>query len=176
MRHGDKINNLGRTAEHRRALLANLAIALIEHKRIVTTLAKAKALRRYIEPLVTRSKTPSTHNHRVVFSYLQNKQAVKKLFTEIGPEVAERPGGYVRVIRLGFRRGDGAETALIEFVDFNKDYNPNPNREEKKAKRTRRGGRKSRATASAAAPAANESDMPAAMVEEAADHDAEQKD
>ncbi|MCS7037769.1 MAG: 50S ribosomal protein L17 [Saprospiraceae bacterium] len=151
MRHGDKVNNLGRTAEHRRALLANLANALIEHKRIVTTLAKAKALRRFIEPLVTRAKKDNTHNRRIVFSHLQNKHSVKELFGNIIPEVNERPGGYVRVIRLGFRRGDGAETALIEFVDFNKDYNLYEGKEKKKAKKTRRGGRKSRSTAAATA-------------------------
>jgi large subunit ribosomal protein L17 len=157
MRHGDKVNNLGRTVGHRRALLSNLANALIEHKRIVTTLAKAKALRRYIEPLVTRAKKNDTHNRRIVFSYLQNKHAVKELFGPIAAEIGDRPGGYVRVIRLGFRRGDGAETALIEFVDFNKDYRPNAAKEGKKAtKKTRRGGRKSRAQATAAEAAATE--------------------
>ncbi len=161
MRHGDKVNNLGRTAEHRRALLSNLANALIEHKRIVTTLAKAKALRRYIEPLVTRAKEDTTHNRRIVFSHLQNKHAVKELFGNIIPEVGERPGGYVRVIRLGFRRGDGAETALIEFVDFNKDYNINEGKEKKKAKKTRRGGRKGR-SAEAAAPTTEEQPVEAA--------------
>ncbi len=147
MRHGDKVNNLGRTAEHRRALLANLANALIEHKRIVTTLAKAKALRRFIEPLVTRAKEDKTHNRRIVFRYLQNKNSVKELFGNIIPVVNDRPGGYVRVIRLGFRRGDGAETALIEFVDFNKDYNINEGKERRKVKKTRRGSRKGRSAA-----------------------------
>lgn len=141
MRHGDKINNLGRTAAHRRAMLANMAIALVEHKRITTTLAKAKALRRYIEPLITKAKTNTTHSRRVVFSYLQNKEAIKELFGEIAQRVGDRPGGYVRVIKLGFRRGDGAETALIELVDFNEVYNPNAGKE-KKTKRTRRGGSK----------------------------------
>ena len=139
MRHGDKINNLGRTAAHRRAMLANMAASLIEHKRITTTLAKAKALRRYIEPLITKAKSNTTHSRRVVFSYLKNKHAIKELFGPIAEKVAERPGGYVRVIKLGFRRGDGAETALIELVDFNEVYNPNAGKE-KKAKRTRRGG------------------------------------
>lgn len=138
MRHGDKVNNLGRTASHRRALLANLAIALIEHKRITTTLAKAKALRRYVEPLITRSKSNTTHDRRVVFSYLQNKEAIKELFGTVAEKVADRPGGYVRIIKLGFRRGDGAETAMIELVDFNEVYNPNAGKE-KKAKKTRRG-------------------------------------
>lgn len=141
MRHGDKVNNLGRTASHRRALLANLAIALIEHKRIVTTLAKAKALRVYVEPLVTKAKTNTTHQRRVVFSYLQNKEAVKELFDTIADKVGDRPGGYVRVIKMGFRRGDGAETAMIEFVDFNETYQPNAGKV-KAAKKTRRGGAK----------------------------------
>jgi large subunit ribosomal protein L17 len=148
MRHGDKVNNLGRTASHRRALLANLAISLIEHKRIVTTLAKAKALRRYVEPLITKSKDNSTHSRRVVFSYLQNKEAIKELFGAVAPKVGDRPGGYVRVIKLGFRRGDGAETAMIELVDFNETYAPNAGKV-KVTKKTRRGGAK-KATTSAA--------------------------
>ncbi|MEZ4943816.1 MAG: 50S ribosomal protein L17, partial [Saprospiraceae bacterium] len=129
MRHGDKINNLGRTASHRRAMLANMAIALIEHKRITTTLAKAKALRRYIEPLITKAKNNTTHSRRVVFSYLQNKEAIKELFSTVADKIGDRPGGYVRVIKLGFRRGDGAETAMIELVDFNEVYNPNAGKE-----------------------------------------------
>lgn len=157
MRHGDKINNLGRTVAHRRALLANLAIALIEHKRITTTLAKAKALRRYVEPLITKAKDNTTHSRRVVFSYLQNKEAIKELFGAVAQKVGDRPGGYVRIIKLGFRRGDGAETALIELVDFNEVYNPNAGKE-KTTKKTRRGGgaRKAAvagATAAAVAPA-----------------------
>jgi large subunit ribosomal protein L17 len=150
MRHGDKVNNLGRTASHRRALLANMAISLIEHKRITTTLAKAKALRRYVEPLVTKSKDNSTHSRRVVFSYLQNKNAVIELFGPVAEKIGERPGGYLRVIKLGFRRGDGAETAMIEFVDFNETYNPNAGKV-KQAKKTRRGGRKVAATPAVAA-------------------------
>src|SRR4030095_7812690 len=106
MRHGDKINNLGRTASHRRALLSNLAIELITHKRIVTTLAKAKALRTYVEPLITKSKDNTTHQHRVVFSYLQDKEAIKELFNTVGPKVGGRPGGYTRIIKLGTRVGD----------------------------------------------------------------------
>ena len=155
MRHGDKINNLGRTAAHRRALLANLAIALIEHKRITTTLAKAKALRRYVEPLITKAKDNTTHSRRVVFSYLQNKEAIKELFGEVAQKVGDRPGGYVRVIKLGFRRGDGAETALIELVDFNEVYNPNAGKV-KTTKKTRRGGgaKKAAETGIAAAVAA----------------------
>lgn len=141
MRHGDKVNNLGRTQSHRRALMANLAIALIEHKRINTTLAKAKALRQYVEPLVTKAKDNTTHSRRVVFSYLQNKDAVKELFSTVAAKIGERPGGYVRVIKLGFRRGDGAEVAMIEFVDFNETYNPKAGKEATK-KKTRRGNKK----------------------------------
>jgi large subunit ribosomal protein L17 len=127
MRHGDKQNNLSRTASHRKALLSNLASQLIEYKRITTTLAKAKALRTYIEPLITKTKKTETkeaisHNHRIVFSYLNDKQAVKELFTVVAPKVAGRPGGYTRVIKLGKRIGDNAELAMIELVDFNEIY------------------------------------------------------
>src|SRR6185503_12946926 len=114
MRHGDKINNLGRTASHRKALLSNLAAQLIQHKRIVTTLAKAKALRTYIEPLITKSKENTTHQRRVVFSYLQDKEAITELFSTIAEKVGGRPGGYTRVIKLGIRKGDNAELGLIE--------------------------------------------------------------
>lgn len=139
MRHGDKVNNLGRTAAHRRALLANMTISLIEHKRITTTLAKAKALRKYVEPLVTKAKENTTHSRRVVFGYLQNKEALKELFGAVAAKIGERPGGYLRVIKLGFRRGDGAETALIEFVDFNEVYNIKAGKPTT-TKKTRRGG------------------------------------
>ncbi len=122
MRHGRKVNHLSRTSEHRAALLMNMACSLIEHKRINTTLAKAKALRVYVEPLITKSKTDSTHSRRTVFSYLKNKEAVTELFREIAPKVAARPGGYVRIIRTGYRPGDNAETAMIELVDFNTIY------------------------------------------------------
>lgn len=154
MRHGDKINNLGRTASHRRALLANLAIALIEHKRITTTLAKAKALRRYAEPLMTKCKDNSTHSRRIVFSYLQNKEAIKELFGPVAEKIGDRPGGYLRIVRLGFRRGDGAETAMIEMVDFNETYNPNEGKV-RQAKKTRRGG-----TRKVAEPVAVASEIP----------------
>ena len=117
MRHGKKHNHLGRKAEHRQALLANLTIALITHKRITTTLAKAKALRVHMEPLVTKAKNDSTHNRRVVFSYLQNKEAIKELFDVIGPKVGDRPGGYLRIIKLGPRKGDAAPMVLLELVD-----------------------------------------------------------
>jgi large subunit ribosomal protein L17 len=142
MRHGKRFNHLGRTASHRQALLSNLASSLILHKRINTTLAKAKALRQYVEPLITRSKTDTTHSRRMVFRYLQNKYATAELFREVAPKVAERLGGYTRIIKLGPRSGDAAEMAMIELVDFNSLY-----RNEKvtrKAKTTRR-GRKTKA-------------------------------
>ena len=128
MRHGDKINNLGIKKAHRKALLSNLSSQLIVHKRIVTTLAKAKALRTHIEPIITKAKNVETkestmHEHRIVFSYLQNKEAVKELFTVIGPRIVSRPGGYTRIIKLGIRSGDNAEKAMIELVDFNETYN-----------------------------------------------------
>lgn len=151
MRHGDKNNNLGRTASHRRALLANMTIALITHKRINTTLAKAKALRRFVEPLVTKAKDNTTHSRRVVFSHLQNKDAIKELFGTVATKIGDRPGGYLRIIKTGFRRGDGAETAMIEFVDFNEVYNPNAGKPTK-TRRTRRGGAKSPGAAATAAP------------------------
>lgn len=119
MRHNKAVNHLGRKSGHRKALLSNLATSLIMHKRITTTVAKAKALRSYIEPLVTKSKEDTTHNRRIVFSYLKNKEAVTELFRTIAPKVASRPGGYTRVLHLGFRQGDAAEMAMIEFVDFN---------------------------------------------------------
>ena len=138
MRHGKKINHLGRKKAHRDALLANLTIALITHKRINTTVAKAKALRVYAEPLITKSKEDTTHNRRIVFSYLQDKEAVAELFREVSTKIADRPGGYLRIIKLGNRQGDNAEMAMIEFVDFN----TNLQKDKKTAtakKRTRRG-------------------------------------
>ena len=142
MRHGDKVNNLGRKKSHRVALLKNLACSLIEHKRIITTVAKAKALRIYIEPLLTKSKTNTTHSRRVIFSYLQNKEALKTLFGVISEKIATRPGGYVRIIKTGFRKGDGAETAMIEFVDFNEVYTKEGATPTKK--KTRRSARKTK--------------------------------
>jgi large subunit ribosomal protein L17 len=159
MRHGDKINNLGRTASHRRALLSNLAVQLIVHKRIVTTLAKAKALRTYIEPLITKAKDNTTHQRRVVFSYLQDKQGVTELFGPVAEKVAGRPGGYTRIIKLGTRVGDNAETALIELVDFNEVYGKGKGEaKEATGKKTRRAGgsRKKAAGPEAAAPEAAE--------------------
>jgi large subunit ribosomal protein L17 len=153
MRHGDKIKNLSRTASHRRALLSNLACQLIEHKRIVTTLAKAKSLRVYAEPLITRSKEDSMHNRRVVFSYLQDKEAIKELFGAIGDKVANRPGGYTRIIKLPTRMGDNAEMAMIELVDFNEIYKKEGSKDAA-AKKTRRGRRAGTGAAKkAAAPA-----------------------
>lgn len=141
MRHGKKINHLGRTAPHRKAMLSNMACSLIEHKRINTTVAKAKALRVYVEPLLTKSKEDSTHNRRTVFSYLKNKYAVAELFRNVAPKIADRNGGYTRIIKTGFRSGDGADMAMIELVDFNEIYNLKE--ETKKAsRRTRRGGSK----------------------------------
>jgi len=151
MRHGKKFNSLGRQQGHRRALLRNLSSALIEHKRINTTLAKAKSLRVYIEPLVTKAKTDTTHSRRVVFSYLQNKEAIKELFGAVATKVGDRPGGYTRVIKTGFRKGDGAEMAMIEFVDFNDVYSNA--KEEKKTGRRRR-KKKSSTAAGVAATAA----------------------
>ncbi len=154
MRHGKKFNHLGRKTGHRRALLSNLANALIEHKRINTTLAKAKALKLYVEPLVTKAKDNSTHSRRVVFSYLQNKEAVKELFGPVAAAVGERPGGYTRVIRTGFRVSDGSEMALIELVDFNTVYNAGKAEGRGRRRRTRRGGKGQAETAAAAAAAA----------------------
>jgi large subunit ribosomal protein L17 len=138
MRHGDKINNLGRTASHRRALLSNLACELIAHKRIVTTLAKAKALRTYIEPLITKGKENTTHQRRVVFSYLQEKEAITELFSTIAEKIGGRPGGYTRVIKLGIRKGDNAEMGMIELVDFNEVYGKGKGEVKEAAKKTRR--------------------------------------
>jgi large subunit ribosomal protein L17 len=155
MRHGVKLNKLSRTAAHRKSLLSNLACELISHKRITTTLAKAKSLRVYVEPLLTRAKEDNTHNRRIVFSYLQDKEAIKELFGAISEKIATRPGGYTRIIKLGKRMGDNAETALIELVDFNEIYGKTT--EKAPAKKTRRaGGSRKKATEAGAeqAPAA----------------------
>ena len=143
MRHGDKNNNLGRKKAHREALLMNLACQIITHKRIVTTLAKAKALRKYVEPLITKTKKSASkeeisHNHRIVFSYLNDKAAVKELFTVVAPKIATRPGGYTRIIKLGIRPGDNAEKAMIELVDFNEIYGNSIASATEPAKKTRR--------------------------------------
>lgn len=141
MRHGKKFNHLGRTASHRKAMLANMASSLIEHKRINTTLTKAKALRKFVEPLVTKSKVDNTHNRRMTFRYLRSKDAVSELFREVAPKVADRPGGYTRIIKLGTRKGDNSEMALIELVDYNELYSSEPSKK-KRTRRSRRGGGK----------------------------------
>jgi len=143
MRHGKKFNHLGRKTAHRKAMLANMACSLIEHKRINTTLAKAKAVRQFVEPLITKSKADTTHNRRVVFSYLRDKYAVTELFREVATKVADRPGGYLRIIKLGNRQGDNADMAMVELVDYNELYNPN----NKKKKSTRRRGSKKKSEA-----------------------------
>ncbi|MEO1515293.1 MAG: 50S ribosomal protein L17 [Bacteroidota bacterium] len=157
MRHGKKFNHLGRKAGHRKALLKNLSIALITHKRINTTLAKAKALRKHVEPLITKSRNNTTHSRRVVFSYLQNKEAVKELFDVIAGKIGDRPGGYCRIIKTGFRKSDAAEMAMIELVDFNEVY-VNPAKKAKSTetsgggrRRSRRGKKKKGGDAAAAA-------------------------
>lgn len=150
MRHGDKINNLSRTHSHRKALLSNLACELITHKRIVTTLAKAKALRTYVEPLITKGKENTTHQRRVVFSYLNDKQAVSELFGAVAEKIGGRPGGYTRIIKLGTRIGDNAERAMIELVDFNEVYGKGKGEQKETAKRTRRGGSRKKAAGAGA--------------------------
>lgn len=140
MRHGKKINHLGKKTAHRKSMLANMACSLIEHKRINTTTAKAKALKQFIEPIVTKSKQDSTHNRRIVFSRLRQKEAVATLFREVSAKVGDRPGGYTRIIKLGNRLGDNADMAMIEFVDFNETYNTE-NPKKKTTRRSRRGGK-----------------------------------
>lgn len=158
MRHGKKHNHLGRTTSHRRAMLANMASSLIEHKRITTTLAKAKALRVYVEPLITKSKNDTTHSRRVVFSYLQNKEVLTELFRDVAAKVANRPGGYTRIIKLENRFGDNAEMAMIELVDYNTTYTTEaPAQPEKKATRRRGGSGKAKKEADAPVVAAEES-------------------
>ncbi len=171
MRHGKKINHLGRQTAHRSAMLSNMANSLIEHKRISTTVAKAKALKRFVEPLITKSKDDTTHNRRVVFSYLKNKEAITELFRDVAVKVADRPGGYTRIIRTGNRLGDNAEMCIIELVDYNELYN---NDKPEKKKRTRRAGKKVDAPevapvakAEAEVPAAEAPTAEAAPVEEA---------
>ena len=154
MRHNKKINHLGRQAAHRKALLSNLASSLILHKRIETTVAKAKALRMYVEPLITKSKQDTTHSRRVVFSYLKSKEAVADLFREVAPKIADRPGGYCRILKTGFRLGDAAEMCLIELVDFNETYTKEVKAAEKpKTRRSRSGAKKSAAAAETVAAA-----------------------
>ncbi len=172
MRHNKNFNHLSRTADHRRAMLANMAISLIMHKRITTTLAKAKALKTYVEPLITRSKDDSTNSRRVVFSYLQNKEALKELFGVVAQKVGDRPGGYTRIIKLGTRQGDAAQVCFIELVDFDENMLKTP-KAEKKTRRSRKATPKAEA-APAEAPVAEEvkaeapvEEAPAAEAEEA---------
>ena len=172
MRHGKKINHLGRKAEHRSAMLSNMAASLILHKRITTTIAKAKALRKYVEPLITKSKDNTTNSRRIAFSYLQSKEATKELFEAVGTKVANRPGGYTRIIRTGYRTGDNAETCLMELVDFNEllltESTP---AKAAKGKRTRRAGKakKEGTEAQAAAPKAEKKEAPAKEAPQADD-------
>jgi len=167
MRHGKKFNHLGRTSSHRAALLSNMASSLILSKRIETTVAKAKELRKYVEPLITKSKTDNTNNRRVVFSYLQNKEAIKELFGIVSEKVANRPGGYTRIIKLGNRLGDNAEVCFIELVDFNETMLAAAAEKGAKTRRSRRGGAKKEADAAPATPAAEVvAEAPAAEVVE----------
>lgn len=162
MRHRKKFNHLGRKAAHRKAMLSNMATSLIIHKRIKTTVAKAKALRIYVEPLITKAKTDETHSRRVVFSYLQDKAAVTELFREIGPKVADRPGGYTRILKTGARLGDNAEMCIIELVDYNEAM---LSAKEDKAKSTTRRSRRKKVTADVVAPEANTTEVPAQEAE-----------
>ena len=162
MRHGKKVNHLGRKAAHRKAMLANMACSLIEHKRINTTVAKAKALKQFVEPLITKSKAENnqtadkgTHNRRIVFKYLRNKLAVAELFSEVSEKVGDRPGGYTRIIKLGNRLGDNADMALIELVDYNEIYNADKAKK-KTTRRSRRGGSKPAVAAPVETQASNE--------------------
>jgi large subunit ribosomal protein L17 len=164
MRHGNKINHLGRTHSHREAMLQNMAISLIQYKRIETTLAKAKELRKFVEPLITKSKNDSTHSRRTVFSYLQDKEAMKTLFGEIAEKVANRNGGYTRIIKLGTRFGDNAEVALIELVDYNEALLTSVEEKSTKTRRSRRGGKKAD---DAAVSAVTVDESSAVVVEEA---------
>lgn len=184
MRHGKKLNHLGRKSAHRKAMLSNMACSLIEHKRISTTVAKAKALRVYVEPLITKSKTDSTHSRRTVFSYLGSKDAVSELFRDIAPKVAGRPGGYTRIIRTGFRLGDNAEMCMIELVDFN-ELMLNDTTKKSTTRRSRRSGGGAKATVAAEEVTAVEEtaveetaveteEAPEASTEEAADESAEE--
>ena len=172
MRHGKRFNHLSRKSAHRKAMLANMASSLIEHKRIKTTLAKAKALRSYIEPLITKSKNDTTHSRRVVFSYLKQKEAITELFTEISTKIADRPGGYTRIIKLSNRLGDNAQMAFIELVDYNDDYvTDKPKR--KKSRRTRR---KSSSESSTTSSSISNNDNDQASVKNTINNDQQIKD
>ena len=162
MRHNKAVNHLGRKSGHRKALLANMASSLILHKRIITTEAKAKALKPYVEPLITKSKEDTTHNRRVVFSYLKDKNAVSELFRTIAPKIADRPGGYLRILHVGFRQGDAAEMALIEFVDFNEAALAGSAKKEAKKTTRRSRAKKAEAAPAAEAPAEAPAEEPKA--------------
>src|SRR5476651_1618018 len=164
MRHGKKLNHLGRTNSHRKAMMSNMATSLILHKRITTTLAKAKALRGYVEPLLTKSKSDTTHSRRTVFSYLQDKDTVNILFRDIAEKIANRPGGYTRIIKMENRLGDNAEMALIELVDYNTVYGTDTGKAEKKSTRRRGGKAKVAAPGAKAAPIAKEEAVEVAPV------------
>jgi large subunit ribosomal protein L17 len=169
MRHGKKHNHLGRKTAHRQAMLSNMACSLIEHKRISTTVAKAKALRVYVEPIITKSKDDSTHNRRTAFAYLKSKEAVTELFRTVAPKIANRPGGYCRIIRTGYRLGDNAEMCLIELVDFNEIYTANDNAKKATTRRSRRGGagkKEEAAPVETAAESTPEVEAPEATTEE----------
>ncbi len=166
MRHNKAVNHLGRKSGHRKAMLSNMASSLILHKRIETTVAKAKALKMYVEPLITKSKDDSTHSRRTVFSYLKDKYAVSELFRTIAPKIADRPGGYLRVLHTGFRQGDGGEMALVEFVDFNEAALASTKKEAKKGTRRSR-AKKAEAAPAAEAPVAEPAEAPVAEPVEA---------
>ncbi len=172
MRHGKKFNHLGRQTSHRKAMLANMACSLIEHKRISTTVAKAKALKQFVEPLITKSKDDTTHNRRIVFAYLRSKYAVTDLFRDVASKVGDRPGGYTRIIKVGNRLGDNADMAMIELVDFNELYNGGK-KEEKKAK-SRRGGKAKKADDDVAVVAPVAEVTPVAEVESSVSEELEQ--
>ena len=163
MRHNKKFNHLSRTASHRHAMLANMAISLIMHKRITTTVAKAKALKKYVEPLLTKAKEDSTNSRRVVFSYLQNKEAIKELFGEVSQKIGDRPGGYTRIIKLGTRQGDAAQVCFIELVDFDPDMAKDTKK--KSTRRSRKSAPKAEAAAPAEAPAKEEAKAEAPVEE-----------
>jgi large subunit ribosomal protein L17 len=165
MRHNKKFNHLGRTSAHRKSMLSNMACSLILHKRITTTTAKAKALKMYVEPLITKSKDDTTNNRRVVFSYLKSKTSVSELFRDISPKIGDRPGGYTRILKTGARQGDSAEMCILELVDYNE--NMLAAKDDKKAKSTRRRGAKKKADAPVAASAKKVAAAPVAKVEDA---------
>ena len=167
MRHNKKFNHLGRTASHRSAMLANMAISLIMHKRITTTVAKAKALKTYVEPLITRCKDDSTNSRRVVFSYLQNKEAIKELFGEVAAKVGDRPGGYTRIIKLGTRKGDAAPICFIELVDFDENMAKTAGTKKKSTRRSRKSTKAETAEAPVAEAPATEAPATEAVAEEA---------